>query len=409
MSEGKTALEYRAAVDDSLDKHGILSKTFCFTTDNEPTMNAAFAPFERNGCFAHIESKASEKALESSNVLKKVREKLRKVAMKSNKSPKFKRFLKTEQMKRKLRTITLKQEVATRFTSTKIMFNSFAPTKSDQDEVQLEEAKLNIEAINAALKDTQTAKEYKKLAIEDKDMDVVVNILPTLKILEEGITRIGGEKYSTGSIVLPFLSKFLDFLEGDEADAVYVRDFKKELQMQMITRCKENLNIELLALSSFCDMRHSHLRFLKNLEKFKVHNISKESIIEIFRGEMEKIEEDNDDLEISSQPKKKKQRKSFFDDDEEELSPEDKSVKYQLENYLKETPIKKKECPGAWWRMNETKYPTISRLARKHLATQGTSTSAERVMSDMGTILNKKRLSMTDENFRMLMYLGDID
>ena len=109
--------------------------------------------------------------------------------------------------------------------------------------------------------------------------------------------------------------------------------------MQMITRCKENLNIELLALSSFCDMRHSHLRFLKNLEKFKVHNISKESIIEIFRGEMEKIEEDNDDLEISSQPKKKKQRKSFFDD--EELSPEDKSVKYQLENYLKEMPIKK--------------------------------------------------------------------
>ena len=93
------------------------------------------------------------------------------------------------------------------------------PTKSDQDEVQLEEAKLNIEAINAALKDTQTAKEYKKLAIEDKDMDVVVNILPTLKILEEGITRIGGEKYSTGSIVLPFLSKFLNFLEGDEADA----------------------------------------------------------------------------------------------------------------------------------------------------------------------------------------------
>ena len=122
---------------------------------------------------------------------------------------------------------------------------------------------------------------------------------------------------------------------------------------------------------------------------------------------MEKIEEYNDDLEISLQPKKKKQRKSFFDD--EELSPEDKSVKYQLENYLKETPIKKKECPGAWWRMNETKYPTIARLARKHLATQGTSTSAECVMSDMGTILNKKRLSMTDENFRMLMYLGDID
>ena len=30
------------------------------------------------------------------------------------------------------------------------------------------------------------------------------------------------------------------------------------------------------------------------------------------------------------------------------------------------------------------------------------------VMSDMGAILNKKRLSMTDYNFSILMYLSDI-
>ena len=42
-----------------------------------------------------------------------------------------------------------------------------------------------------------------------------------------------------------------------------------------------------------------------------------------------------------------------------------------------------------------------------YLSLQGTSTPAERVMSDIRIILNKKRLSMSDENFRMLMYLGD--
>ena len=61
--EGKTATEYWAAVDNSLDSHGIKAKTFSFTTDNEPTMLKSFVPSERTGCFAHIESKVKLKSL----------------------------------------------------------------------------------------------------------------------------------------------------------------------------------------------------------------------------------------------------------------------------------------------------------------------------------------------------------
>ena len=70
----------------------IKAKTFSFTTDNEPTMNATFSHAERNGCFAHIESKACQKAMEDSKILKAIRKKLKKVARKSNKSPKFKQL-----------------------------------------------------------------------------------------------------------------------------------------------------------------------------------------------------------------------------------------------------------------------------------------------------------------------------
>ena len=61
--EGKTATEYRAAVDNSLDSHGIKAKTFSFTTDNEPTMLKSFVPSERTECFVHIESKVKLKSL----------------------------------------------------------------------------------------------------------------------------------------------------------------------------------------------------------------------------------------------------------------------------------------------------------------------------------------------------------
>ena len=404
---GKKADEYWAAVDDSLEKHNIKSKTFSFTTDNEPTMNKTFPPDVRNGCFAHIESKACQKAMDDSKVLKALRKKLRKVARKSNKSPKFKRAVKKEQKLRNIPVITLKQEVATRFTSTKIMFDSFVPSKPNEDEVNIDASRVNIEAINAAMKSSLSKKDFKKYEIEKKEVDIIVKTLPNLRILEEGITRIGAEKYSTGSIVLPFLSKFLVFLEGDEDDPVYIRNFKDKLKAEMVVRCRDNLNIELLALSSFCDMRYSHLKFLDILKRYNVSDLSKETVVSNFQVEMEKIHDEERDLEISLQPKSKRVKKSFLDDDEDDDYQGDQSVKNQLDSYLKEIRIKPKECPGAWWKLNKDKYPDIARLARKYLSVQGTSTPAERVMSDMGIILNKKRLSMSDDSFRMLMYLGD--
>ena len=268
-SDGKKAIEYRQAVDDSLSKHGIKEKTYLFTTDNENTMKASFPAYERTGCFAHIESKACQKALKDSKTLEKVRKKLRKISRKSNKSPKFKRLVKKEQTERQIQVVTLKQEVATRFTSTKIMLDSFLPSKPGE-EIVPEEAKQNIDAINAAMKRYLSAKQYKELEISEKETGIMMNTLPTLKILEEGITKLGGEKYSTGSVVLTFLARFLVFLDGDEDDPVYLRTFKLKLQKEMIKRCHDNLNIRLLSLSSLCDMRYSKLKFLETLQKYKV-------------------------------------------------------------------------------------------------------------------------------------------
>ena len=72
-------------------------------------MKAAFFKYERNGCFAHIESKASKKALDNQAGLKKLRLKLRKIAKKSNKRSKFKYALGHQQKTRGLSQKTLKQ------------------------------------------------------------------------------------------------------------------------------------------------------------------------------------------------------------------------------------------------------------------------------------------------------------
>ena len=87
----------------SVNQKGIKDKTFNFTTDNENTMKASFLSHERSGCFAHIESKACQKALKHSKSLELVRKKLRKISRKSNKTPKFKRNVKKEQKYRQIK------------------------------------------------------------------------------------------------------------------------------------------------------------------------------------------------------------------------------------------------------------------------------------------------------------------
>ena len=225
----KKAVDYRAVVNNALEEHGIKEKTDGFTTDNENTMKASFHRKIRNGCIAHIMSKTSQKALNSSKTLQNFRKKLRVIAKKSNKSPKFKFNIKQEQLTRNLAVKTLKQEVATRFTATTTMIRSFLndPNEGRDEVINAEKARENIEAINAAIEESDfSASDIEKLKIVESDLNVALTILPSLDIIQEGINLLGGENFATGSIVLPFVSKFLQLLENDEEDPYYFRKFK---------------------------------------------------------------------------------------------------------------------------------------------------------------------------------------
>ena len=66
----------------------------------------------------------------------------------------------------------------------------------------------NIDAINKAMIESKfTKKEIEKLKISPDDVRKVKNLLSVLKSIEEDITLLGGEKFSTGSVVLPVLNK----------------------------------------------------------------------------------------------------------------------------------------------------------------------------------------------------------
>ena len=253
MPEAKNAKNYRKRVDKTMEKFGIKEKTFVHTTDNEATMKAAFGKVERMGCLAHIESKASKKALDNQKPLKKLRLKLRKISKKCNKSSKFKYAIKNKQKEKGLKSRMLKQEVKTRFTATHTMIRSILNNPNEKKEMSIDEEKvnLNIQALNEAMKETLSKKEAEKLYINPEDVSKMKKLVPILDALEEGITLLGGEKYSTGSAVLPWEKKFEKILEDDDDDPLYIMKFKDDMRREMKTRCGDNLNRRMLAKAKF--------------------------------------------------------------------------------------------------------------------------------------------------------------
>ncbi|KAF1315008.1 hypothetical protein FI667_g16292, partial [Globisporangium splendens] len=70
----------------------------------------------------------------------------------------------------------------------------------------------------------------------------------------------------------------------------------------------------------------------------------------------------------------------------------------ELKNYLKDiAPVKKTDDPYAWWKKNHSKYPFLSKLARKWMGAVATSVPSERAFSTSGNVVTVKRSSLSPE------------
>ena len=157
--------------------------------------------------------------------------------------------------------------------------------------------------------------------------------------------------------------------------------------------------------------------YLEDDDVFNMDSILEEIKLELIAvQEMLNTAENDPTQEVTQEPAKKKTRflamaaQGGASGDGDDLSQRTKEV-YDAENemvrYSREPILKLDDDVLLWWRENKRMYPCMAYLAKKYLAVQATSTSAERVMSLLGNIVTKKRTMLTDENVKILTYLSD--
>ena len=101
-------------------------------------------------------------------------------------------------------------------------------------------------------------------------------------------------------------------------------------------------------------------------------------------------------------PTKKSKLFSFL---EENQSDTNGSGSREFPSYLDDSGFEKNVNPLKFWKANQSRYPTLSKIARIYLGVLATSAPVERVFSHARNIMRPDRSRLLPKNFENLVFL----
>ena len=372
VKEAHTAINYRKNTDRVEEEFEVKDKVVMTTSDNENKMRLAFKDHERNGCLSHILHSSVKEGIAKQPEVEAAVLKQRRIITKQNKSFVVKYGLQEAQKKAGIKQRPLIQDVPTRWGSTRVSTGSILDHEDDKDP---EEGALvasavfgnelrgfkNAQAINTALR-KHKFKNKEKLQdylLTRADMLRIKNINAFLTAFDIYSTTLGGNKFVTGSIVMPVLKSIQLHLAPDEEEPHYIAQMKATIKKDFGERTMKNLNAAYLLKATALDPRFKKLKVVDD-------KAEREKIYDCLR---EEAKENLDNIEgKGSEPapveKKRKIGLDWEESDSEEEAEED-VIKREIDSYRAEPELSREEEDILkWWRGRRTLYPNLARLAR---------------------------------------------
>ncbi|CAK1595752.1 unnamed protein product [Parnassius mnemosyne] len=267
-----------------------------------------------------------------------------------------------------------------------------------------------------------TVTELNDFQITDNEWQILEKIhkfLINFKLLS---TKLGEEKYVTLPLVIVSFNLLLDKIESmvnqldekhnrSEVDERLILGFQAARDKMLKHYKKSNW---ICCTSLILDPRHKTQTFDMTLWGKQIKTESLRKFTELYK-EYKSLHSVNTSLESPRNEKKVCEYEDVIDFEKLYACPSTSSgsgsfhqglVIDELEEYLSKPRAASSEDILEWWRIHETEYPTLSKMARDFLSIPATSVPAERLFSKASLVIRKHRNRLSDESARWLLCIN---
>ena len=348
------------------------------TTDNASNMQSACTAgsFNRVSCFAHTLQLCVNDGIQQANVSRALAAGKRLVSHFSHSVVATQALI--EQQRRinpDKKPVKLMQDVATRWNS------SFIMTK------RLLELRIPIYGVIMDDKVTKPS-DRMDMDISDTMWRIMEDIVPVLEVLADATEILSKEEVPTCGSIYVLLPMLMGRLQVIPEDSSAIKQMKEKIISGMKSRFIVDKNgnptskevrsrIKIIAIME--DVRALDDSSANNeaTVKQETDNGAKKNILfDCLRGDVVDLCGDN-------------------------LEPSTNEI--ELETYISERVTV--EDPLVWWKYNASKFPCLSKIARKFLAIPATEVPSERAFSVAGLTVTKLRASLDPANVDMIIFL----
>lgn len=212
-------------------------------------------------------------------------------------------------------------------------------------------------------------------------------LVQSLQILKAALTVLSDQKSGSVACLLPVVHSMLQHCEGREDDNTIISEFLGLIAKEV--RDKWDLNAimpsSVTMLSALLDPRFKQLKFIADDDKLDVIDALKQLVT----ANATTNQESDDPTANSVSP-----FLCLFGEDEFNSKPE--STDAEVTTYLSYPPLSRDMCPLDWWRMNQGKFPELSKIARCYLAVPVVVQSWNDIMTGTSKVDLKRALLEVD-------------
>ncbi|XP_033253302.1 zinc finger BED domain-containing protein 1-like [Drosophila miranda] len=361
----------------------ILDKITAIASDNAANIVSAIklGNWRHIPCLAHTLNIIVQKAL---GPIDSVRVKAKAIVEFFNRSSSGFKKLKEINSQLNLPDLKLTQDVPTRWNSTYKMFQRLSILR---DGVMVVISLLRPE-----------------LVLTQAEWEIIDGVLPVLQPFSEITTEISAEKDVTLSNVIIMATLLHQSIAKAIPKDDFLRAVVEKLKEQLTVRFGDLENNILYAESTILDPRFKKRglgpmnAMKKQLQLYNVRSLKRDWLIMLLMICLHK-----------SKPSKRRQPKvDEYDKQYNQItkpSCNTAAAIREVDKYLAEENINRKQDPLIWWTQRKNVYPRLYEYALKRLCLVATSVPCERLFSAAGEIVRKRRTLLTPNKVKSLMFL----